>query len=283
MIAVVVLVRATPASCWDAKTHQLITRLAIFALPKGPLKTQFEAEGIQLEEFSVEPDTVLRPMYGQAEGCRHYIDLENFGSDPFARLSPDFTTMERAYGSRLLDRSGTLPWAIEDEAQKMRSSWQASDCAEMLRHAGYLAHYVGDASQPLHTTRFYDGVTREDRGEHARLESTADSRVYELEDLARNQAHAQQIDSVWAAVVPEIKQSNAWVSAIASNDRTARLASGDERSAYQAALMRSEESMIVHQVVDGATTLSSVWLFEWQQTGETNSCLGTRTSPPRAD
>lgn len=277
------LVRATPALCWDAQTHRLITRLAISASPTSPLKAHFVAEQVQLEEFSVEPDSVLRPMYGQAEGRRHYIDLENFGSDPFARLSPGFIMMEQKYGAALLDRSGTLPWAIEDEAQKMRATWQAGDCAEMLRHAGYLAHYVGDASQPLHTTRFYDGFTREDRGEHARLESTADSRVYELEELARNQAHAQQIDSVWNTVIPELRQSNALVGSVTSSDRAARLESGGNRSTYQAALMRSEESMIVRQIIDGATTLSSVWLFEWKQMGETSSCLGTRTSPSVAD
>ncbi len=167
MAATMMLVQVAPALCWDAHTHRLITRLAISASPTGPLKAHFVAEQVQLEEFSVEPDSVLRPMYGQAEGRRHYIDLENFGPDPFARLSPDFIMMEQKYGAALLDRSGTLPWAIEDEAQKMRSSWQAGDCAKMLRHAGYLAHYVGDASrfiQPDFTTASRGKIEANTRG-----------------------------------------------------------------------------------------------------------------------
>jgi hypothetical protein len=264
---------------WDAQIHRLIARLAISALPDSPLKRYFGVEERQLEEFAVAPDEVLRPMYGEAEGRRHYIDLENFGAEPFARLSPDFATMERTYGPRVLDKSGTLPWAIEDEAQKMRDAWQSGDCGEMLRHAGYLAHYVGDASQPLHTTRYFDGYTRSDRGEHRRLESSADYHVREIAEAVRGEARARPIESVWDATIAELKRSNALVRAVAENDRAARDVADGDRAAYETALMRSEESMIVNRVVDAATTLSAIWLYEWQQTGMTSACLGKGNAP----
>ncbi|MGH7837132.1 MAG: hypothetical protein ACREQC_04810, partial [Candidatus Binataceae bacterium] len=128
------LALASPARSWDSHTHKLIVRLAISGLPPGAVRTTFARNSPQLEEFAVEPDTVLRSLYGDAEGRRHYIDLENFGADPFARLTPDFAAMQREVGVALLERSGTLPGAIEDEAARMAAAWRAGDCAMMIRH-----------------------------------------------------------------------------------------------------------------------------------------------------
>src|SRR5580700_7307094 len=78
-VPLVFLAIATQALSWDSRTHQLIVRLAIGGLPVGALKTSFTQDVAELEEYAIEPDTVLRPRYGLAEGRRHYIDLENFG------------------------------------------------------------------------------------------------------------------------------------------------------------------------------------------------------------
>src|ERR1700680_1232975 len=101
---------ATRAHAWDARTHMLIARLAIDALPESPLKRVFETHAADLQEDAVAPDEVLRPRYGNAEAIHHYIDLENFGPDPFAALKPDFAAMLSEYGARKLWESGTLPW-----------------------------------------------------------------------------------------------------------------------------------------------------------------------------
>jgi hypothetical protein len=258
---------AQPAWCWDSRTHQLITRLAIAALPATPLKTGFERNTAQLEEYSIEPDTALKHMYGEAEARRHYINLEYFGADPFANLNPDFGTMERRFGVRTLDRTGVLPWAIEAEAAATAGALRAGDCAGLLRHAGYLAHYVGDASQPLHTTRFYDGFTAGDRGMHARLEWSVDHRVREIEALAPAQVRAQPIVSVWTPVIVELKESNALVQQVVTADRTARAEAGRSHAEYTRALMAIEQDMIVHQIASSASLLASIWAFEDTQAG----------------
>jgi hypothetical protein len=273
-VSLLSLVMATPARGWDSRTHRLIARLAIAGLPDGVVKTSFRRNTAQLEEFSVEPDTVLRPLYGLAEGRRHYIDLENFGAEPFARLIPDFTAMERTYGQAQFDRSGTLPWSIEDEAGQMETTWRAGDCPTMFRHAGYLAHYVGDASQPLHTTRFYDGYTAADRGLHARLESSVDSRIQEFEDIDRGRAHAQSISTVWTPVIAELKQANTLVPQTIESDRALRDTTSS-RAAYTDALMAREQDMVASQLVSGASTLGSIWLFEWHEAGSPSACGAT--------
>jgi hypothetical protein len=271
LVPIVLLAGAASAAAWDSRTHKLIVRLAIAGLPTGAVATTFAQNSPHLQEFAVEPDTILRPMNGDAEGRRHYIDLENFGPDPFSRLIPDYAAMQREVGTATLERSGILPWAIEDEASQMAAAWQTGDCATMIRHAGYLAHYIGDASQPLHTTRFYDGYTAADRGSHARLESSVDYRVAEFEALDAGQIRAEPITSVWSPVIVEIRRSNALVQSTITTDQVVR-ETATSRTAYTDALMTRERTMIAAQLADAATVLASVWLFEWNQAGQPQTC-----------
>ena len=87
---------------WDARTHMLIARLAVEVLPETPLKHLLAAHETDLQEDAVAPDESLRARYGKAEAIRHYIDLENFGADPFAALKPDIAAMELQYGTSTL-------------------------------------------------------------------------------------------------------------------------------------------------------------------------------------
>jgi hypothetical protein len=262
----------TRAHAWDSRTHRLIARLAIDALPESPLKRVFETHAAELQEDAVAPDEVLRPRYGQAEAIRHYIDLEDFGADPFAALQPDFAAMVSTYGAGTLTRSGTLPWTIEATAQAVGQAWRKDDCDDAILRSGYLAHYVGDATQPLHTTKYYDGYPQ-DRGMHARLEGAADRSVSEIEGLARPQVHTEQIDSVWPAVVGELRHSDALVSTTFEADRAARAETGAKRGAdFDRALMQRELPMIARQVAEASSVLASIWLYEWKQAGSPAAC-----------
>ena len=208
--SIAICLDAAPARAWDARTHRLIARLAIDALPENSLKRIFEMHDAELQEDAVAPDEVLRPRYGKAEAIRHYIDLEYYGSDPIAQLKPDRAAMEREYGAQTLELSGTLPWTIEELAQAVEQAWRKGDCGQAILFSGYLAHYLGDATQPLHTTKYYDGLPP-DRGMHSRLEGAGDRAVGELERLARPQVHLEKIDSVWASTIVELKHSHALV------------------------------------------------------------------------
>ena len=273
MIAAIFLC-ATPtrAHAWDSRTHRLIARLAIDALPESPLKRVFEAHADDLQDDAVAPDEVLRARYGQAEAIRHYIDLENFGADPFAALRPDFDAMVREYGANTLVKSGTLPWTIDEMAQASEQAWRKGDCAEAILRSGYLAHYVGDATQPLHTTKYYDGYAQ-DRGLHARLEGAADRNVPKIEELARPQVHLEPIASVWQSAIGELRQSNPLVASTFDADRAARAETGAKRGDdFDRALMRRELPMIARQVAQASSVLASIWLYEWKQAGSPAGC-----------
>ncbi len=261
-----------PSWAWDARTHRLIAHLAIEALPQNPLKRIFETHDAELQDDAVAPDEILRPRYGKAEAIRHYIDLEYYGSDPLAQLKPDRATMEHEFGARTLEASGTLPWTIDEIAQQIEQAWSKGDCAQAIQLSGYLAHYIGDATQPLHTTKYYDGLPQ-DRGMHARLEGAVDRSVKEVAELARPQVHFKKIDSVWSSTIVELDHSRALVAATIDSDRAARAATGAKRGEdFDRALMQREMPMVAQQVAEAASTLASVWLFEWNRAGNPGAC-----------
>jgi len=227
-----------------------------------------------IEHYSVIPDTELKQRYGEAEKRRHYIDLEYFGPHPLDALEPDIHQMERHFGPRLLMRAGTLPWTIEDVSAQLQAAWESRDCHRVLVLSGYLSHYVGDMSQPLHTTRFFDGEIPSDRGMHARLELVADHSTRRLGKLARPSIHLQEPESVWGTTIEGLRRSNALLDGVIGADRRARASSGGVEQTYEVDLMRDEGAMIAGQIADSASRLASIWIYEWNQAGHPAACMG---------
>jgi hypothetical protein len=264
------LFAAAPALTWDQRTHRLITRLAVTALPPSPLTDFFSRNEARLEYFAVEPDRIR----GRTEKVRHYIDLELYGTDPISKLDPDEAAMERKWGALTLSESGSLPWTIKSRANELGEAWRRSDCAEVLRLSGYLAHYIGDASQPLHTTKYFEGYPwyPGDRNLHERLERAADRDAVNLAELARPQVKLQPVTSVWEAEIGEIRDAHSLVKTVIYTDRAARASAPIHTSQFDAALLARERSLIASQVARAASVLGSVWLFEWEQAGRPAAC-----------
>ena len=269
------LLRYSPnAFAWDSQTHREITHLAIERLPSSPLTDFFLANDQRLREFSVEPDSILKHENGKSERIRHYIDSEYFGADPFDALTPDLAAMEKKFGAATIFRAGTLPWTIDDLSNQLRDAWSRGDCARVLRIAGYLAHYVGDASQPLHSTMLYDGYRR-DRGMHARIELAVDHDIDQIGVAASSQTKLIPIDAVWPPTIAEIREANTHVQEFIEADRAAR-----ESADYDRAFLSRERPLIVSEVASGASTVASIWLLEWHRSGASTKCASSPSPAP---
>jgi hypothetical protein len=241
--------------------------------PPSPLRTALLDHERTVERYSVEPDSVLKERYGRREDIRHYIDLEVYNRDTAVALSeldPSLTAMRRRVGETRLEESGTLPWTIESTARSFANAMRKGDCSAMYREAGYLAHYVGDASQPLHTTIHFDGY-RHDRGIHARLESAVDDEVPMVEKTAAPEVKLQTISGVWPATIAEIGRANALVKQTIEADRKARKVSR-KNPKYAKALFADAGPTLTRQVADAASTLASIYVYEWRAAGSPNRC-----------
>jgi hypothetical protein len=231
-----------------------------------------------LQEDTVLPDTRLKQRFGKAEERWHYIDLEYFGSHPLDAIDSDISVTESRFGIRRVMRAGTLPWTIEAVAGELEFAWKRNDCERALLLSGYLSHYVGDLSQPLHTTRYFDGYSASDRGAHARIESAVNRSTRRISSQAAPMIHASEITSVWNATIAGLRQSHAHVDEVIRADRRARAASNGDRNAYMRAFMRDESALIANQIADSASRLASIWTFEWNRGGHP-ACDSQRSSP----
>ncbi|HUO04824.1 MAG TPA: zinc dependent phospholipase C family protein [Candidatus Binataceae bacterium] len=260
-----------PAHAWASRLHENIVSLAIQALPPSPLADIFSKNDVKLEQYAVEPDSVLKPRLGKSEEIKHYIDIELYRPGEFDALTPEYNEMVRKYGLNMLLRSGTLPWAIEDEAVKLRDAWDNHDCAGALRHAGYLAHYVADASQPLHSTIYYDGYP-EDKGIHQRIERAADDNAQSLWRESRERVSATEIGTVWPAIITELRDAHSHVEELIQADRDARASAKDDQEQYDKLLIESCRHMFDNQIAQAASVLASIWIFEWKAGGSPDQC-----------
>jgi hypothetical protein len=139
---------------------------------------------------------------GHASGPDHYIDLEDLKDYDLtpATLPPlrydfaaDLARARAAHPERFApidpaknsdhtrELSGFLPWAITENYQKLQSGFstlaafekfggtpqEIANCKQSIIYVmGVMGHFVGDASQPLHTTMYHHGWTTNNNPNH---------------------------------------------------------------------------------------------------------------------
>jgi hypothetical protein len=121
------------------------------------------------------PDKVWKKVRAQAtpygrrgpENPNHYADMDYAppGGKSLEELTPTDTSLNpqtwRTYydgiGWKTISQRGLLPFRVWQIYKKMVDFLQKSDLASFLAACGVLAHYVGDACQPLHGSYLDDG------------------------------------------------------------------------------------------------------------------------------
>jgi hypothetical protein len=153
----------------------MINKLAAQSLPADvPAFLRSQAAIEEIEYLGPEPDRWRSPAEAElsaAQAPEHFIDLEL--ADALGPLPPrrlDFEAKVFAAGQRP-EKIGLQPWEADEVWERLKASMRqyrqlqaagqstAPVEAAIVFYAGWLGHYVGDASQPLHTTVQYNGWT----------------------------------------------------------------------------------------------------------------------------
>ncbi|MGA2501051.1 MAG: S1/P1 nuclease, partial [Tepidisphaeraceae bacterium] len=163
------------AFAWGNEGHRLVNRLAASALPAGvPAFLRTAAAINEIEYLGPEPDrwrSPAEPELAAAQAPEHFIDMELADAlGPLPRKRMDFEAKVFAAGQRP-EKIGLQPWETTEVWQRLKAamreyrtlSAQKKDTQPVeqaiIFYAGWLGHYVGDGSQPLHTTIQYNGWT----------------------------------------------------------------------------------------------------------------------------
>lgn len=158
------------AFAWGSWGHKHINRAAVFALPAG-MQSFYYNHIDYITESAVVPD-LRRPLLNDKnEGPRHFIDIEDFKL-PISELPKTGKEAYAKYDTAFLNRTGILAWYIQDMTAKLTEAFRKKNKSEILFLSGELAHYVGDAHMPLHTSSNYNGQKTNQKGVHALWEST---------------------------------------------------------------------------------------------------------------
>ena len=186
---------ASPAHAWGRDGHLMINRLAGENLPADVPAFLRNANGLDtLEYLGPEPDrwrSHAEEELASTQAPDHFLDLEwaDLAGTPCAPSAPgcspdgmmlpkkryDFIRALAAAQARhpdiplQPDKVGMQPWQVEEVWERLKSDMRDyrrlvaanGDLAPVktviLFEAGWLGHYVGDGSQPLHVTINYNG------------------------------------------------------------------------------------------------------------------------------
>ncbi len=216
------------------------------------------------------------------EGPNHFADLDEadasgdtliglFRKNEQGLTAASWNDFYTSIGKNPKDR-GLLPFRVAQLYQEMVSSLKknnASGVTRALCAGGVMAHYVGDACQPLHASKFHDGRNDAEKGVHSDYET-------KMVDKKR-----QAIITGLPVALKKIKRpatitgtSQAAIAVGKLMDRTIKRLSPEN---VCDAWLSSEGDMealwalvgpaTLENMADGAQTLAMIWESAWNEAG----------------
>jgi hypothetical protein len=307
------------AGAWDYEGHHAVNELALASLPPdfGGF-TLTSALKDRIAFLAGEPDrwrNVGDLPLKHVNGPDHYFDLEDlklYGLTPetlpimrydfvadiararaahperFPAIDPD----KDADHTRELD--GFLPWAITEYYEKLKSDFATlkalrqyggtpeeianaqADCVYVM---GVMGHYVGDGSQPLHTTKYFNGWTPANNPKdyttrqtfHAWIDGgyfkktggiKVETLVGKIEPAARI-SNAGDPEGMFRDVVAYLVGQNKFVEPLYEMDKNGQLA-GEGGKGLEAL------PFLEGQLLKAGQMLGNIWLTAWLEAPEDN-------------
>lgn len=171
---------ATNSLAWGLRGHHTICEAATFLLKDPDLQFFLKMRAPQMGHLCNVPDThwkALGPEINQIGSPTHYINPEVLGVEinkvplVWKDLETQFKGKPNAFDKKttldqLPKQLGSLWWRADQFVRLATQDGAKGSIKQMMNHMGVLGHYVGDASQPFHSTADYDGVHAGHSGIH---------------------------------------------------------------------------------------------------------------------
>ena len=245
VLALTSMLMATPAWGWGGDGHRMINRLAAAALPaSAPAFLRSGGALDAIEYLGPEPDRWRSKAEGElnaAQAPEHFIDLEYadlIGPLPrrrydYIRALADAQKTHPDMAATLTpEKVGLQPYVTIEVYQRLKAAMREYRSMAATNkntrpvelaiefYAGWLGHYVGDGSMPLHTSFQYNGWTGTnphgytvEHHIHADFESTFVSAAVKPEEVAAMIAAkpCALLSDPWTDYLAYLRQSNGMV------------------------------------------------------------------------
>ncbi len=191
------LLAASPAFAWDYELHRLVNELALRSLPESfPAFVRTPENAERIAFLAGEPDRWRNANDNSLRHVNepdHFFDIEDL--EPLGIRLGSLTGFREEFVARIAEvrakdpvkfpssdpaidtarnrwLPGFLPWKLAEEYGRLKSGFSylktfeqndgmpseiVNAQANVVYFMGVMGHFAGDAAQPLHTTRYYNG------------------------------------------------------------------------------------------------------------------------------
>lgn len=271
------------AHAWGNQGHLMINRLAVSHLPEDvPAFLRSPGAVDEIEYLGPEPDrwrSPAEPELSAEQAPEHFIDLEiadKLGALPHRRYA--FFAKVYAAGDQP-EKIGLQPWQTDEVWERLKSAMRnyrelktdGKDTGPVeqaiLFYAGWLGHYVGDGSQPLHTTVQYNGWTGPNPNGyttsnqiHWEFESVFVSANIHLPDVEGKMTPVKAIDGdMFDAYMAYLRQTQTCVE---------ELYKLDKEGGFQGAGTEASRAFTAERLAAGASMLRDMIYAAWQESAQ---------------
>jgi hypothetical protein len=267
---------------WGFYAHRQINYYAVFMLPPAMMALYKPNIGF-LSDHAVDPDK--RRYAIAAEGPRHYIDIDHYGTYPFDSLPRRWSKALEKYGADTLQAYGIVPWYIQTMLFRLTTAFKEKNQVKILKLSADIGHYIADAHVPLHVCSNHNGQLTNQQGIHAFWES----RIPEL--LAATSwnfllGKASYIANPGAFIWTRVLESAAAADSVLRIERelTARFEPAQKYSfeprngtvirqyatSYSLAYNQQLNNMVERRMQQSIMAVASCWYTAWVNAGQPN-------------
>lgn len=118
---------------------------------------------------AVDPD--MRRNVIADEAPRHYIDIDNYGTYPYAELPRKWNDAVAKFGKDTLLANGIVPWHVQAMLNRLTDAFKTKNFTAIMKNSADIGHYIADAHVPLHTSSNHNGQRTNQKGIHGFWES----------------------------------------------------------------------------------------------------------------
>jgi hypothetical protein len=285
-LAALFILQSVGAVAWGNEGHTYINRVAAEKIPLTMPRFLRRAV-VEIAYLGPEPDRWRSPSefaLKNAQEPDHFIDLERVSwLDPLPQGRYEF--YRKLYEKRaatpgtdrpddyLPEHVGLQPYITMEvygrlkaafrEYRQRQAAHQPTLAVEraIIFYAGWLGHYVGDGSQPLHTTIQYNGwvganpngYTTEHKI-HAQFETAYVAANITAKDFARLVQAPERLDDPFARYVAYLRQSNALVENVYALEKAAGFTGKGSPAAFD---------FTTHRLAAASQMLLDLWYTAW--------------------
>jgi hypothetical protein len=166
---------STSAFAWGQKGHQMVNRVAVSMVSHPEAAKFLEANKQQLSAFASTPDTKWKSgPSADKEKPLHWFEIDGYSTSPLGESVADlmFSRAREQLGAEFTTKYGMAMWRTSTLYAALVDALKTKDWKRAIQIGGVMGHYVGDMTQPMHSTTDYDGQSINKPGIHKYYETT---------------------------------------------------------------------------------------------------------------